>query len=153
MYRILIAVFLPSPPPPRPPPARDTVCAVRFCFRSIIGGSMASRSVTATLRLLCADKLRETRLRRARRSVRDEGEKSRIRISVCLFRGSVKKRGVTRTSAVGCRVVKPELYQQCIFLLPFAKRAVPGRGGTSARPAINDLSRSRSRARTNFISR
>lgn len=76
VYRILIAAFL-------SPRAR-----VRFCFRSFYAGHHRRINggllVTATLRLLCADKLRETRLRRTRQSVRDEGEKSRIRISVCL---------------------------------------------------------------------
>lgn len=66
---------------------------IRFCFRRHHWRINGELLVTATLRLLCADKLRETRLRRARQSVWDEGEKSRIRISVCLFRGSVKNAG------------------------------------------------------------
>lgn len=81
VYRILIVVFL-SP--------RTLLLPERAEHHWRINGG---RLVTAALRLLCADKLRETRLRRTRQSVRDEGEKSRIRISVCLFRGSVKNAG------------------------------------------------------------
>lgn len=82
------------------------------------------------LRVLCADKLRQTRLRRRRRAdvCVTVGKTRRL---VCLFRGSANaaaEKGDRGTSVVGSWDIKPELYQQRILLsLRTAGRARPPR--------------------------
>lgn len=93
------------------------------------------RLVTTSLRLLCPDKLK------GNPAVRAVGS----RVPCVFWKRVLDKRGDERTSVVGRRVVKPELYQQCIFPSPIvrwqSKRSL-SLSLSPRRPQINDLSRS-----------